>query len=591
MMLCKNRIRRFSIFLLSAIFLIQASATVKARPLQFQQLLTEFTTDKTKKGTAELRPPRVFDVQHYVIRIAFNREKKTVIGDVTVRLKPLAQGLKTFSLDAGDEERFKVESITLENSNTLLTYKLNDEKLQITLDKAYSANDTIGVRIVYQAQPKRGLYFIKQSKTRGYDAPAQIWTQGEPEDNHFWFPCYDYPDDKATTEQFITTQGNELAVGNGALQETKTNIDDTKTFHWKMDVPHVSYLTSLVVGNFVKLEDTYKETPLEYYVYSGSEDLTRRVFAQTPQMMKFFETKFNFPFPYKRYAQTIVNEYSLFAGMENITATTLSDNIILEDDADRSYEAEELISHELAHSWFGNLVTCKDWSHLWLNEGFATFMEAAYREHTEGREAYVKKIRNDAMAYFSSEAYGRRHPLVNKFYGNPMTIFDSTNYQKGGFVIHMLRQTVGEETFWKALNLYLNEYKFKSAETADLQRVFEKVSGKNLMWFFDQWVYKAGFPTLKVSYKFIDKTKRLQLTIEQTQVADDITPTVFRLFADVQIVTDKGTRTEKVEISKRSQTFTFKVNDKFLQVWVDRDYNLLRLLNFPQAQEQMKRVA
>jgi len=589
-MLCKNSLRQFSIFILAALLIVQSSALVNAKPLQFHQAFNEFINDKTKKGTAELRPPRAFDVQHYIIRVSFNREKKIVYGDVTVRLKPLANGFKTFNLDAGNEDRFKIESVQLEGSNTSLVSNLSNEKLQITLDKDYSTADTIGVRIVYQAQPKSGLYFVKQSKTRGYDAPAQIWTQGEPEDNHQWFPCYDYPDDKATTEQYITTPANELAIGNGALQNTTTNIDGTKTFHWKMDVPHVSYLTSMVVGDFVKLQETYKETPLEYYVYAGSEDLTKRVFAQTPRMMEFFETKFKYAYPFKRYAQTIVNEYSLFAGMENITATTLSDNIILEENADQSYDAEELISHELAHSWFGNLVTCKDWSHLWLNEGFATFMEAAYREHTEGREAYLKKLKSDAMAYFSSEIYGNRHPLANKYYGNPMTIFNSTNYQKGGFVIHMLRQTVGEETFWKALNVYLNEYKFKSAETADLQRVFEKVSGKNLNWFFDQWVYKAGFPMLKVAYKYDQKTKRLHLTVDQTQPTDDITPAVFRLFADVQIVTDKGTRNEKIELNKRSQTFTFKVNEKFLQVWVDKDYSLLRLLNFPQAQEQMKRA-
>jgi aminopeptidase N len=236
-------------------------------------------------------------------------------------------------------------------------------------------------------------------------------------------------------------------------------------------------------------------------------------------------------------------------------------------------------------------VTCKDWSHLWLNEGFATFMEASFKEHTEGRQAYMDALKTDAFTYFSAEAYGRRHPLVHKHYKVGSELFDATTYQKGAFVIHMLRQTVGDENFWKAVNVYLNEYKFKPAETADLQRIFERVSGQDLKWFFDQWVYKAGFPALKVSYLYDKKLRRLKLNINQTHTFDAMTPAVFRLSADVQIITSKGVRNEKIEINKRTQIFTFKLDEAPSQVWVDRNFNLLRLLDFPQAQEQMKKAA
>lgn len=578
-MLNKTHLRYFLSFLLTIFFLVQSVAVMQARPLWMHKS----STLNERRGTAELRPARVYDVQHYIIRVKFNRETKTVFGNVTVQLKPLTDGLLNFTLNAKDLD---VESVTLEPSNKTLTWNSKHDKLNITLDRNYTRNETIGVRIIYKAQPKRGLYFTKQERSRGYDIPAQIWTQGEPEDNSSWFPCYDFPDDKATTEQFITTEQDEMAIGNGVLVKTITNQDGTKTFHYSLDIPFATYLVSMVVGNYTKLEDKYKDTAIEYYVYPGSEEVSRKAFSKTPHMMELFESNFRYPFPYKRYAQTIVADFYLFAGMENITATTLADTYFLYENSDRNEGTEDLISHELAHSWFGNLVTCKNWSHLWLNEGFATFMEAVYTEQTEGHAAYLAKLKSDAISYFMAEAYGKSHPLVHKYYNLSSDLFDATTYQKGAVVIHMLRKTVGDEIFWKAVNAYLNEFKYKAVETEDLQRVFEKVSGQNLSWFFDQWVYKAGFPMLKAKYVFNKKTQTLTLTLTQTQPNSVTTPFVFRLPIDIQIVTSKGTRNEKIEMNKRTQMYTYKIDGDLQQVWVDKDSNLLRLLDFPQAKEQ-----
>lgn len=562
--------------LLLVFFLTQSLPYVSSRPLWAHKpsLISE------RKGTAELRAPRTFDIEHYIIRVSFNRETKTIFGDVTVRLKPLSSALKTFNLNAKD---LNVKKVTIESSNKTLFWKTLRDKLDITLDRAYTQNETISVRIVYQAQPKRGLYFTNKGRKRNFDVPAQIWTQGEPEDNSAWFPCYDFPDDKATTEQFITTQTDELAIGNGVLIETTTNPDTTKTYHWSLEVPYATYLVSMVVGKYVKLEDKYKDTAIEYYVYPGSEEVSRKAFTQTLHMMELFENNFRFPFPYKRYSQTIVADFNIFAGMENMTSTTLADTYILNENSYLNESTEELISHELAHSWFGNLVTCKNWGHLWLNEGFATYMEAAYVEQTQGHKAYLKKLKSDAITYLTSEAYGNRHPLANKYYSLQNELFDATTYQKGSVVIHMLRRAVGDEIFWNALNVYLNEYKFKAVETADLQRVFERVSGQNLQWFFDQWVYKAGFPMLKADYVYDNKTGTLKINLAQTQPFDALTPAAFRLPIDIQIVTSKETRNEKIEMNKRAQSFSFKTDEKPLQVWVDKDSNLLRLLDFPQA--------
>jgi aminopeptidase N len=570
----------FSFFLVVFFFIQSLPFASSARPLWMHN---SFSTNE-RKGTAELRPQRTYDVQHYIIRVKFNRQTKTIFGDVSVRLKPLAQGFKTFNLDADD---LKVSSVKLESSNKNLLWDIGNDKLNITLDRDYKPAETINIRIIYQTQPRRGLYFTTQGKNRGFNIPAQIWTQGQPEDNSSWFPCYDFPDDKATTEQFITTASDELAIGNGVLVDTKINRDKTKTYHWRMDVPHATYLTSLVVGNYTKIEDKYRDTTLEYYVYPGSEETSRKAFAQTPHIMELFESDFRFPFPYKRYAQTIVADFYLFAGMENITSTTLADFYFLQEYADQNEGTEELISHELAHSWFGNLVTCKNWSHLWLNEGFATFMEAVYKEQTQGRKAYLNKLKSDAITFIASEAYSS-HPLVNKYYSLGSELFDATTYQKGAVVINMLRRTVGDEIFWKAINAYLNEFKYKTVETTDLQKVFERVSGQNLNWFFDQWVYKAGFPELKANYVYDKNSRTVQLHLEQTQDFNEMKPEVFRLFIDIEIVTSKGTRKETIEMNQRKQTFSFNIDDELSQVWVDRESNLLRLLDFPQAKEQIK---
>jgi aminopeptidase N len=570
--------RRLTALVLAALFifasvnpstLAQRSA-VKARPDKVTA-----SPYKQLEGTAHTRPPRAYDILNYTIRTRFDVPGKTVIGDETVTLKPLAGGFATFTLDASS---MQVESVKLAPADTALRFTQPPDKLSIALDRTYDASETISVRIQYRAQPKRGLYFIPQTQGTAHNIskPAQIWTQGEPEDNHHWFPCYDFPDDKVTSEQFITTDANELAISNGALVETLANPDGTRTFHWKMDQPHASYLVSLIVGDYVKLTDAYKNIPVEYYTYRGTEEVARRAFGKTPRMMEWFSRELRYEYPYNKYAQTIVN-YFVFGGMENITATTQSDwEILRNNGADGPGDSKEnLVSHELAHSWFGNLVTCKDWSQAWLNEGFATFMEAAFREQEGGREAYLAELREDARLYFDEDSQQYRRPLVYARYREPINLFDATLYKKGALVLHMLRETVGDEMFWKATNKYLNDNQYRAVETADLERAFEQTTGEKLDWFFDQWVYKAGYPELRVNYSYNPQTRVLSLSVSQTQVAAASTPAVFRLPVDVELTTSRGTRTERIEITQRQQQFTFQLDSKPLKIVFDKGSRIL----------------
>lgn len=511
------------------------------------------------------------DVQNYTIRTSFDRAGKMVFGDTTVQLKPLNDGFKAFELDAAE---MNFESVKLEPDNTNVSFKTAGEKIFLTLDKNYSPDALISIRFKYSIKkPEKGIYFVDAETEGGKTTRhAQIWTQGEAEEARFWFPSDDAPDDKATTEQFITVEKDETAIANGELLETIENADGTKTFHYKMIVPHSTYLTSFVVGNYVKVSDSYKTIPLGFYMYPGQEAVGRKVYGKTKEIMRVYEELTGVDFPYKKYDQTIVANFN-FGGMENITATTMADTEILFNPPD---VVEDLVSHELAHSWFGDLVTCKNWSELWLNEGFATFMEAAYREKIYGREDYLRKIGEDVAQFFVDDAVSKnRHPLYNVT-ANPKNdgIFDITTYQKGGAVIHTLRETVGTDNFWKAINLYLNRHKLENVETSDLQKAMEETSGMKLDWFFKQWIYGAGYPKLNVKPVYNASTKTLNLIVTQTQSADKITPEAFVLPLDVEISTVGGTQTEKIEIEKRSENFAFKINGKPTKIIFDKEQKI-----------------
>ncbi|MDQ6787125.1 MAG: hypothetical protein M3033_09990 [Acidobacteriota bacterium] len=517
---------------------------------------------------------RTFDVQHYIIRVSFDRANKTVFGDTTVQLKPLKENFKTIELDAAN---LKFESVVLEPQNKNLDYKMTGEKVYISLDKTYSPNELISVRLKYSTKPKKGVYFVDAETENGKIVrDAQVWSQGEAEEAHFWFPSYDFPDDKATSEEFITVENGETAIGNGELLETTENADGTQSFHYKMPIVHSSYLTSFVVGKYAKAADSYKNIPLGFYLYTDKISLAPAAFGNTKNMMRAFEELTGVDFPYNKYDQTIVAKFN-FGGMENITATTFADNDILLADTGFGKEiVTDLVSHELAHSWFGDMVTCKNWAELWLNEGFATFMEAAYREKINGRADYLRAIKEDALEFKASEAGSHRQRGL--FFQAALpddSLFDIHNaaitYQKGGAVIHTLRETVGSEKFWRAINVYLNRHKFQNVETGDLQKAMEDASGMNLDWFFSQWVYGAGYPKLSVQHIYNPKTKTLSLTVTQMQKADGKTPSAFRLPMNVEITTPTGSTSQNIEIKKRTETFKLPTDGEPIKIILDKE--------------------
>jgi aminopeptidase N len=509
---------------------------------------------------------RTFDIQHYTIRVSFDRPTKTVYGDTTVQLKPLRNDFNQIELDAAN---IRFDSVKLESNNKDISFRTADDKIYLTLDKSYSPNETIAVQFKYSAKPRKGVYFVEAQIEDGKVVrPAQIWTQGEPEEAHHWFPSYDFPDDKATSEQYITVGEGETAIGNGEPLGIVENVNGTKTFHYKMSVPHSTYLISFVVGNYVKVSNSYKNIPLGFYMYPGSEAVAQTAYAKTKDMMRVFEELTKIDFPYNKYDQTIVANFT-FGGMENITATTMADTEIL---LNAPNDVEDLVSHELAHSWFGNLVTCRNWSELWLNEGFATYMEAAYREKMYGREDYLRKIREDAKEFMVGDAVNKnRHGLFNQLARPDDSIFDVTTYQKGGAVIHTLRETVGGENFWKAINIYLTRHKFQNVETPNLQKAMEETSKMDLDWFFRQWVYGGGYPKIRAERNYDPQRKRLELIVKQTQEANKLTSEAFVFPLEIEITTASGVKTEMLNIKNRHEKFSIKLDEEPVSIVFDKN--------------------
>lgn len=546
----KVKITKFIFILISAIFYLGAAPVSSVAQM-------------------EVRPERTYDVQHYLIRTDIDRKSKSISGDTTITLKPLKNGFESVRLDAVG---LRFSSVTLEPGSKTLQFKTTETAVTISLDRSYNADELIKIRFRYRATPKKAINFVDRYIKNGRVVrPEQIWTQGEPEEIRHWFPAYDFPDDKATSEQILTVEKGEMAIANGKLLKITDNPDGTRTFHFKMSDPHPTYLTSFVIGKYEKIEDRYRDIPLGFYVYPNRTQLVARSFGRTKDMLRIFEELTGISYPFNKYDQTIVgNMY--FGGMENITATTMSDIEIL-----AGINVDDLIAHELAHSWFGNLVTCKNWSELWLNEGFATFMEAAFREKQNGRSDYLQKIKSDARQFMIEDAYSsNKHGLFNRTADpeNDSTMFDTTTYQKGGVVIHMLRETIGEKAFWTGLNNYLERHKFDTVETADLQRALEETAGTKLDWFFKQWVYGTGFPRLSVAPTFNSRTGRLNLIITQTQKIDEgLTPSVFVLPLEVRIITSGGEQKAILNLRQRVQAFSIDLprGEKPREIIFDED--------------------
>jgi len=542
-------------------------------------------------------PDHDFDTKHIALDLHFDWEHERAIGEETLVFSPLVTNLRQLQLDAAN---MTVSTVKLSSGTQLqFTPDTANQKLNITLDRSYQPADTATLLIDYQTNGSTdrvsglvggGLRFIKPTASDPR-RPRQIWSQGESEYNHYWFPCYDHPNDFFTSEITATVEKPLTVVSNGKLVETKENKDNTRTFHWKIEQPHASYLTSIIVGEYVPIVSEYEGIPIISNVYPNEVAEGKITTARLTEMVKFFSEKTGVKYPYAKYAQTMVRDFP--GGMENISATSQTDNMIHDQRTELDQTSDGLQSHELAHQWFGDYVTCRTWADIWLNESFATYFQAMWDEYKLGTDDFLySDVKANQDAYLTAWRAGNRRPIVTKNYANPDAVFDTYAYPRGGAVLHMLRQTLGEDNWWRAINYYLRKYAHQPVETGQFRIAIEESTGQSMDWFFDEWLYRMGHPVFRVTQNYDPTAKALKLTVEQIQKPDPDSQypqaTLFKTPADIEIGTATDTRIERVLIEpKKEQVFTFKADSKPLLVNFDYRGTLIKELEFNKTTDEL----
>ena len=578
------------------IVLFGLSAIVQARPMSSSIFVQQ--DEKKKLPPVNWIRSRTIDVKHIAIDLRFDWAKDQAVGITTVTLAPFAD-TDRISLDAA---MMTINSVTLGSGAALkYTYdsKKADDNLEITLDRVYKSGEDVSVKVDYATNYVntadaetaigsfgRGLRFIKPTADNP-NKPRQIWSQGESEFNRYWFPSYDTPNDFRTTELRATVEKPFFVVSNGKLMETKENGNNTRTFYWKMDQPYTNYLTSIVVSETTPVVQDYDGIPIYNYGYVNEMKEVAATVKNLPDNIKFFSQVTSVRYPYAKYSQAFVEEFG--GGMENISATTMIEEMIHDERELLDGDSDSLQAHELAHQWFGDYVTCRDWGQIWLNESFATYFDALYHENKKGHDDFLyNNVRSNQEAYLNTWRQGNRRPIVTKYYVNKDAMFDNYAYSRGAAVLHMLRKHLGDKLFYKSLNNYLATNAHQPVSTEDLRIAVEESSGQSMDWFFDQWLYKMGHPIFEVTQTYYDSAKKVTLNVKQTQKIDvnNEFPQVefFQTYVDIAI----DGRVERVWVKPQPENiFTFDSAAKPKLVSFDNESTLIKEVRFEKSTDDL----
>ena len=520
-------------------------------------------------GQDPIERERTYDVQHIKIEVRLDLEKKTVDGVVTTSITPLADKLSSFKVDAVGMNIKSVKECLYNQTDDpkkaetyeKLPYDYDGKEITIKPAGGISKGSPFKYQVEYStSDPEKGLYFIQPTASFP-NKKYEVWSQGEGEDNRYWFPCYDYPNDKATTEVYVTVDGKYQTLSNGKLTETKNNPDGTKTWHWVEDKPHSSYLVMVAAGNWDVIHDSYLDIPIDTYVPVGDKDIAIKSFDKTADMMKFFSEKIGYKYAWGDFSQVVVQDF-IYGGMENTTAVVLTDVSLYDDRTPPDYTAADLVAHELAHQWWGDVVTCRNWNETYLNESFATYFQCLYKEYSLGKDEFDYNVFRNGNASMLADSVVLRRPIYS-----PKGLTVNT-YDKGSVVMNMLRYTLGDSTFWKAMNIYITDNQFQNVTTENLLNAVNKartsigrdnIRMASYKWFFDEWVYSAGQPSYSVSYDYNEDTKEMKLNAQQIQRMDS--SSVFKIQVPVRIVTRHGTvYNQVITPDETAQTFTFSLD-------------------------------
>jgi len=522
---------------------------------------------------------KINDLVNTKLDVSFDYSKSWMYGKAWITLHPHFYSTDSLTLDA---KNMNINQVALFKSGKLspLKYSYDSVYLKITLDKSYKARENYTVYIDYIAKPNdikrkgsaaisggKGLYFINPLG-KDKKKPIQIWTQGETESNSGWVPTIDKPNQRQTDEITMTVPDKYQTLSNGILVTHKLNPNGTRTDTWKMNLPHAPYLLMMAVGQFSIIKDSYKGKEVNYYVEKEYAPVARKIFGLTPEMIGFYSKITGVDYPWPKYSQIVVRDY-VSGAMENTTATLHAQGA--QQDARQLVDEnrwEDIISHELFHQWFGDYVTCESWSNLTMNESFADFSEILWLEHKHGPDAAAEHNYNNLLMYLRGG--NEKKDLVRFYYNDREDIFDLVSYQKGGRILNMLRNCVGDSAFFKSLNLYLRTKKFSSSEAQDLRLAFEDITGQDLNWFWNQWYYGSGHPKLSINYNYAPTGKTAKVTIKQTQ-----TGKIFKMPVAIDVYEGTAKKRYKVWLEHPVDTFVFNTVSKPDLINVDGDKILL----------------
>ncbi|MBL7111356.1 MAG: M1 family metallopeptidase [Bacteroidales bacterium] len=574
--------RKMPGWILSAIFILSLLNSTHAQSLP--------------KGKYHRNRERVIDIIHYKAELNFDFSKKEVAGKATVIFCPLNK-INKFSLDA---MRLKFDTVDLiqETVANPLKFEHHDQALEITLDRIYSPRDTVTVSIRYLAQPNAGMYFSKDYEK---DVQFYIYTYGEGGLHANWLPIYNDVNDKFSTEMVVTVPPPYTVISNGKLINVEKLENGSQTFHWKQDLPHPNYLISIYVGEFEKgdLPPAFGTIPLSYWVPKGRLKEGAYVFRNTTRMVEFFSNRFNYKYPWDKYDQIAFPDYAIGA-MEHTSITGHRASMLRDEHAPSNFgppdfesyhnvwTAEGVIAHELAHHWFGNNLTCRNLNYLWLNESFATYCQMLWDEEFMGKETLLLD-RQDAidryMNYVAEEHLIR--PLEYSYYDTVGEIYTiELTYFKGAIILHMLRNILGDEDFFRTWSYYLHKHEFSNVKSQDFKIAIEEATGKNLDWFFDDWIYGGGYPIFEVSYTYLKDCKLIDLTVKQVQAiikGQDL----FTLPVEIIIATSKGVKRETIWVKTKEDQFLLGCDEEPLMVSFDGKGALVAEIRFNKSLDEL----
>jgi len=522
----------------------------------------------------------VVDVRHIKLEIAIDPAKRHIAGTATHSVRAINDGVRAIEFDAAEME---IAGVTVGGKPAKYDYA--DPVLRVSVaGSGLRAGAETEIAIAYSAYPRRGLYFTSPDEHYP-EKPLQAWTQGQDEDSRHWYPCIDFPNHQQTSEVIVTVPASMISIGNGELKSIVENRRArTKTYHWYQAVPHVTYLLSQIVGEFAEIRHRWQGVAVEYYGPRGREKDLQRTLERTPKMLTFLSEAAGVKYPYPKYAQSFVADF-IFGGMENISATTLTDTSLIDKRASLDADSDGLLAHELAHQWFGDLLTCRDWAHGWLNEGFATYFEALFTEHNKGIDEFRYELYQNAQIYMGEDGGRYRRPIVNNVYHEPIDLFDRHLYEKGSLVLHMIRTVIGDDLWSKAIHHYVRTQRSTNVTTPDLQRAIEAATGRNIDWLFDEYVYRGGHPAFKLGFEWDDKAKQAKVSIAQTQ--DEKDASVFRLPVTIDFSIDGKTQAYTVQISEKAHNFFFPLAAKPQMVRFDPGHNFLKTVEFKRGKEML----